>query len=505
MSDRNASHSSQTPLLCPFTERRMVSTNHMTAGKKRTKAQKGKGIVMEQKSVEKMGAVPVKRLMFSMGLPMLLSMMLQALYNIVDSAFISNMAENGEAAVNALTLAFPLQMLIVAIGIGTGVGTNALAAKCLGRGDREQAGKVAGNAQFLALVIYIVFLLFGIFGVRLYIGTQTSNPLIDDMAVDYLTICCVLSPGVVFFAAYEKLLQATGHSLYSTIAQIAGAATNIALDPIMIYGLLGCPELGAKGAAYATVIGQCVSWLLGWVFHLKVNKALSNRLHYFKPSASVIKGIYAIGLPAIIAQALMSVMTYGLNIILGTVSEAMVTAYGLYYKIQQFILFAAFGLRDAITPIVSFAHGMKSKQRIHEGIKYGLIYTLIIMLAGTVIVEVLAGSLAKIFGLSGETELLCISAMRIISVSFVFAGVNIALQGVFQALDGGLESLAVSLCRQLIFVLPVAWIFAQLASSFGWTWSVWITFLIAETATAVIACVLLGRVRRKTEALRTAS
>lgn len=386
---------------------------------------------MKQKSFEKMGTMPVKKLMLAMGLPMILSMMLQALYNIVDSAFISNMAENGEAAVNALTLAFPLQMLMVAIGIGTGVGTNALVSKSLGQGDKEKASKAAGNAQFLAMVIYIAFLLFGIFGVRFYIRTQTSNPLVYNMAVDYLTICCVMSPGVIFFAAYEKLLQSTGHSVYSTAAQIAGAVTNIVLDPVMIYGLLGCPALGAKGAAYATVAGQCVSWILGWIFHLKVNKELSNKIRYFKPSLSVIKGIYAIGLPAIIAQALMSVMTYGLNIILGIVSEAMVTAYGLYYKIQQFVLFAAFGLRDAITPIVSFAHGMKSKPRIYEGIRYGLLYTLFIMLLGTVLTELLAIPLSRVFDLSGETEMLFIGAMRIISVGFVFAGINIALQGVF--------------------------------------------------------------------------
>lgn len=322
------------------------------------------------------------------------------------------------------------------------------------------------------------------------------------MGVDYLTICCVLSPGIVFFSVYEKLLQACGHSVFSTIAQIAGAVTNMILDPIMIYGLFGCPEMGVKGAAYATVLGQCVSWILALIFHLKVNKDIVNKRRYFKPSAAVIKGIYAIGLPAIIAQALMSVMTYGLNIILGTVGENMVTAYGLYYKIQQFILFAAFGLRDAITPIVSFSHGMGSRARIRDGIKYGLFYTFVIMLIGTVVVEAFAGPLAKVFGLSGETEMLCISAMRTISLSFIFAGANIALQGVFQALDGGLESLLVSLCRQLIFVLPVAWGFAQIVrKSSGASWIIWMTFPIAEIITAIIACLLMRRINKKVEAL----
>lgn len=446
----------------------------------------------------KMGLVPVPKLMMAMGIPMILSMILQAVYNIVDSAFVSNMTNNGESALNALTLAFPLQMLMVAISIGTGVGTNALLAKSLGQNDKEKASKVSGNAVFLAIVIYIIFLVFGLFGVKLYITSQTSNKLVYDMAVNYLKICCIASIGIVFFSIYEKLLQATGHSMYSTIAQIAGAVTNIILDPIMIYGLIGCPEFGVEGAAYATVIGQCVSFILALIFHLKVNNDISNNLKYVKPSAKIIKQIYSIGLPAIIAQALMSVMTYGLNIILGTISEAMVTAYGLYYKIQQFILFAAFGLRDAITPIVSFSHGMKNKSRIRDGIKYGMIYTFVIMLLGTIVVEIFAVPFSRVFGLSGETQTLCISAMRIISISFIFAGTNIAFQGIFQALEGGIESLVVSLCRQFIFVLPVAWFFAQLIQkSPDSSWLVWSTFPIAEIISAVIAFLLMLRIYKK--------
>lgn len=458
---------------------------------------------MEQSpETSKMGSMPVPKLMLATGIPMILSMVLQAVYNIVDSAFVSNMAENGEAALNALTLAFPMQMLMVAIGIGTGVGTNVLLSKRLGQGNKEGASRVAGNGIFLALVIYVVFLLFGLFGVRFYISTQTTNPLIFDMAVFYLRVCCTISVGIVFFALYEKMLQAAGHSMYSTIAQIAGAVTNIVLDPIMIYGWLGCPAFGVLGAAYATVIGQCVSFILALIFHLKVNTEISNRLRYLKPSGRIIREIYAIGLPAIIAQALMSVMTYGLNIILITISESMVTAYGLYYKIQQFILFAAFGLRDAITPIISFSHGMRNKARIREGIKYGMLYTLVIMLVGTVLVEVLAGPFSQVFGLSGETQALCISAMRIISISFVFAGANIAFQGVFQALDGGLESLILSLCRQLIFVLPVAWLFARLVSqSVAGSWLVWTTFPIAEIVSVLIACLLMRRINKRIAAL----
>ena len=445
-----------------------------------------------------MGTKPVNKLMLSMGIPMILSMMLQAVYNIVDSAFVSNMANNGEEALNALTLAFPVQMLMVAVGIGTGVGTNALLAKSLGQGDKEKASKASGNAVFLAIIIYIVFLVFGIFGVKAYIATQTSNPLIFQMAVDYLRICCVISVGIVFFSIYEKLLQATGRSVFSTIAQVAGAVINMILDPILIYGYFGFPEYGVKGAAYATVIGQIASFVLALSFHLKFNKEISNHIKYLKPSAWTIKRIYSIGLPAIIAQALMSVMTYGLNIIFGTIHESVVTAYGLYYKIQQFVLFAAFGLRDAITPIVSFNHGMRSKSRVKEGIKYGMGYTLVIMVLGMFVLEIFAGEFAKVFGLSGNTEALCIGAMRIVSISFVFAGMNIAFQGVFQALDSGIESLIISVLRQFVLVIPVAWAFSLIArQSVENIWLVWTTFPIAEGVSAIIACIFMARVNKR--------
>lgn len=445
-----------------------------------------------------MSETPVNKLMLSMGVPMIISMVLQALYNIVDSAFVSNMKENGEDALNALTLAFPVQMLMVAVSIGTGVGMNALLAKSLGQGDKERAAKIAGNAEFLAAVIYLLCLLFGIFGVKSYISSQTSNPLISQMAVNYLRICCTMSVGIVFFSIFEKLLQATGLSLYSTIAQISGAVINMILDPILIYGLFGIPKLGVEGAAYATIIGQAASFLIAMLFHLRKNTSVANGLKYMRPSLRIIGAIYSIGFPAIIAQALMSVMTYGLNIILGHVSESMVTAYGLYYKIQQFILFAAFGLRDAITPIVSFSHGMGSKERVRSGIKYGMMYTLIIMAVGLIALELFASPLARVFGLSGETQSLCISAIRIISISFIFAGMNIAFQGIFQALDSGPQSLVISVLRQFILVLPVAYGFSLLAKrSMDNAWTIWLTFIIAELVSAVISVIFMRGVNKK--------
>lgn len=447
---------------------------------------------------DKMRSMPIKKLILSMGIPMVLSMMLQAVYNIVDSAFVSNIQDTGELALNALTLAFPLQLLIVAIGIGTGVGCNALLSKSLGQGNIEKASKVAGNGMFLALIIYIIFLIFGIFGTDLYISSQTKNPIISKMAIDYLKVCCIASFGIIFFSIFEKLLQGTGHSMYSTIAQIVGAVINVILDPIMIYGYFGCPKFEVKGAAYATVIGQIASFILALIFHFKVNTNISNGLKYIKPSAIIIKQIYAIGLPAIISQALLSIMTYALNIILVSVDEALVTAYGLYYKIQQFILFAGFGLRDAITPIISFSHGMEDKKRIDDGIKFGMVYTIAIMSFGLILVEILAIPFSNVFGLSGVTQQYCISAMRIVSISFIFAGMNITYQGIFQALNGGIQSLIVSVCRQFIFVIPIAWIFSLIAKhSLDLSWLIWTTFIIAETISVIIAHILMKRLYNK--------
>lgn len=443
----------------------------------------------------KMAVMPVNKLMLNMGIPMIISMMLQAVYNIVDSAFVANMKDTGELALNALTLAFPVQMLMVAIGIGTGVGVNALLAKSMGQGDMEKASKTAGNGVFLMAVIYVVFLLFGLFGTKFYISTQTQNPIISEMATDYLKICCSWSFGILYFSLYEKVLQATGKSMYSTIAQITGAVINVILDPIMIYGWFGCPELGVKGAAYATVIGQIASALVGLFLHLKANKEIKNGFSYMRPSGRIIKGIYSIGFAAIIAQALMSIMTYLLNVIFVRIGENVVTAYGLYYKIQQFVLFAAFGLRDAITPIISFNHGMGSKDRVKDGVKYGLIYTLVIMFIGFIGLELFAAPFSGIFGLSGETKELCISAMRIISISYMFAGANVAFQGIFQALDSGFESLIISICRQFLFVIPVAYVFTKivLAGTCG-TWLVWMTFVIAEGLSVLVSILFMKKV-----------
>lgn len=450
----------------------------------------------------KMREMPVYKLMIQMGIPMILSMALQAVYNIVDSAFFGNMKEGSEAALNALTLVFPVQMLMVAIAIGTGVGTNALLARTLGQGDSKKAAMVAGNSLFLGLIIYVICFLFGIFGANAYISSQTANPEVLSMGTSYLKICCVLSFGIVFFSLFEKLLQATGRSLYSTIGQVAGAVINIILDPIMIYGIGPVPKMGVEGAAYATVIGQIASAVLLFVFHIKLNKEFEHGFKYMKPDGKIIKEIYAIGLPAIIAQALMSIMVYGMNLILKFDASAQ-TAYGLFYKVQQFVLFLAFGLRDAITPILAFAYGMRSKKRIQDGMKYGIIFTIGLMILGIFITEVFPGQFAALFN-AGSSREYFVGAMRIISISFLFAGINVAYQGIYQALDGGMESLVISLLRQMIIILPLAEIFSILVKNGQAGVSlIWWAFPITEFAACLLGCVFLRRIRKnKVESLQ---
>ena len=436
----------------------------------------------------KMREMSVNKLMVQMGIPMILSMALQAVYNIVDSAFVGNMRRGSEAALNALTLVFPVQMLMVAVGIGTGVGTNALLARTLGQGNEKKAAKVAGNSLFLGIIIYAICLLFGIFGVKAYISSQTVDPEVVSMGTSYLRICCIISFGIIFFSLFEKLLQATGRSLYSTIGQVVGAVINIILDPIMIYGIGPIPEMGVEGAAYATVIGQVVSAVL-------LNKEFEHNVKYMKPDGGIIREIYAIGLPAIIAQALMSIMVYAMNLIL-KFSPSAQTAYGLFYKVQQFVLFLAFGLRDAITPIIAFAYGMHSKKRVQDGIMYGLIYTIVLMIVGVAITEIFPGAFATLFN-AGQSREYFIGAMRIISVSFIFAGINVAYQGIYQALDGGIESLVISLLRQLIVILPLAGIFSTFVRNGQMGISlIWWAFPITELIACLVGYVFLKKIRK---------
>lgn len=456
---------------------------------------------MEKQTQNKMATEPIAPLMFRIGLPIVLSMMLQAAYNIVDSAYLSNMKEAGEEALAALGLSFPIQLLMIAVAVGTGVGTNALVARCLGQNDRDRASLAVGNATLMAILISIVFVIFGFVGVDAYVESQsaggTMDPVILAMAKDYLRINCCVPFGIVLFSVYEKALQATGRSLYSTIAQVVGAIVNIVLDPIMIYGWLGCPEMGVKGAAWATVIGQIASAVLAFWFHLKKNTELENKIGYLRPNFGIIRQIYAIGLPAIISQALLTVMTYGLNLILGAMPEVgqnAVTVYGLYCKIQQLVIFASVGMRDVITPVVSFNYGAHNRERVRQGIRWGLGYTVILMAVSLVVIEAFAGPLTGFFSLSGTTYQMCVDCIRIVSLGFVFAGLCVAFQGVFQALECGIESLVISLGRQVVFVLPTAWLLAKQVTGLENSSVVWWSFLIAEALTLAVTLLMYRRV-----------
>ncbi len=370
---------------------------------------------------------------------------------------------------------------------------------------RERSGRVSvcectaqfsekkGNGIFLSIVIYLVFLVFAFVGIRAYLLTQSKDEVVLSMAQDYLFICTALGMFSLLFSIFEKMLQSTGKTIYSTTAQVLGALTNIVMDPIMIYGLLGFPRLGVKGAAYATVLGQAVSFIIAIILQLTRNKEISIAFKYWKPSLHTIGGIYSIGVSAIIMQALMSFMTYGVNIIFGRVSASAVTAYGIFYKIQQFVYFAGFGLRDSITPLISYNYGKGSYKRAREGVKWGMIDTTVVMVIGVIILELFAHPLAQIFGLTKGTEHLCVLAMRIIATGFIFAGINIASQGVFQALMSGNSSLVVSFLRLLVIPLPLAYAFTFLKNESDVMW--W-AFPIGEAVAAVVAVLLLKRVYR---------
>lgn len=445
----------------------------------------------------KMAVEPIKKLFWKMGLPMIFSMVLQALYNVVDSIFIANIPEMGVYANEALTIAFPIQILIIAIGVGTGVGINALLSKSLGERNSEKVNTVAGNGIFLAFIIYAAFLLFGVFGVEWFIGLFTDNPLVLDMGISYLRICTCLSLGSVGYTIYERFLQSTGRTLQSTISQILGAVTNIVLDYIFIFPM----GFGVEGAAWATVIGQFISLFTAMIFHYTQNKEINGSTRYIRADIKIIKQVYKIGFSAALMQALLSVMMAGVNAILGTAdvdSAILVGAFGIYYKIQQIALFSAFGLSNTIITILSFNYGMMDKSRATQCIRYGILDTLLVTAVLAVVFEIAAKPLSMLFSLSGgSSEALvdvCASATRIGSIGFVFMGFSVAVQGVLQALGYATKPLILAVLRLIVFVFPIAYIFTLLPGVID---LVWWTFPIAEFLTFVFSCVFLKQAKAK--------
>lgn len=448
---------------------------------------------MESLKQNKMGTISVPKLIWRMGLPMIVSMVLQAVYNIVDTAFVINMGEDGTAGNLALTYAFPIQLLIIAVGVGTGVGINALLSKCLGEGNRERASRIAGNGIFLAVCIYLVFLLFGLFGARPFIAMQANgNAVVTEMGTEYLQICCCFSFGAVGFTIYERFLQATGRTGFSTISQITGAVLNIVLDYVFIFPC----GMGVAGAAWATVIGQTASLLAAMAFHYFANPEISGRIAYARPSARIIRDIYRIGVTAAVMQALLSVMMLGMNLILGTAqasAELLQGAFGIYYKIQQFALFAAFGISNTLISVVSFNYGMGNRERVRQGVKWGIIDSLIVAAVITVLFQALAQPLAAVFGMAGgnasqEVQNVCVTALHVATLGYVFMGLTVGIQGILQAFGYAWKPMILSLLRLAVFVFPIAYLFTLSENAVS---ALWWTFPIAELLTAAVAVIFL--------------
>ncbi len=442
----------------------------------------------------KLGVQPIKKLIRTLGIPMIVSMVLQAVYNIVDTAFVVNMPEYGQEGNLALTYAFPVQLVIIALGVGTGVGINSILSKYLGEKNGRSAGKIVGNGIFVSAVIYLFFLLFGIFFSESFISMQGSNAQAIEMGTNYLRICCCLSFGVIGFNLFERLLQSTGKTMYSTIAQIAGAVINIVLDYVFIFPC----HLSVEGAAYATVLGQIASFLLAAFFHFRKNRELKFRWSDIKPEGKFLKEIYRIGLPAILMQGLLSVMMLGMNLILGTSekdAELLQGSFGIYYKIQQMSLFACFGLSNTIITVASYNYGKRNASRVRETVKYGILDTMIVALILTVFFEIFARPIAALFGMasgesSSEITEVCVQAIRIASISYLFMGFNVAVQGCLQAFRKALSPVIISLLRLAVFIFPFAYLFTLSSSPTDFLW--W-TFPIGEVLTCFFSAAFLRK------------
>ena len=443
----------------------------------------------------KMGVKPVKGLIISMSLPMMISMLVQALYNIVDSVFVSRM---GESALTAVTVAFPMQSLMIAVSSGTGVGINAMLSTSLGAKDFDKSDAAANKGVFLAFCSYLVFLLLGLFAAEPFIATQSQTPEVISYGTAYLKIVTTLSIGLFFQMTFERLLQSTGLTFYSMITQTVGAVVNIILDPIMIFGLLGCPALGVAGAAYATVIGQTVAGALALIFNLKVNKEIHFSMdRVLKSDPATIWRIYSVGIPSILMMSIMSVMSFFMNKILKGFSETAVAVYGVYFRLQSFFFMPVFGMNNGIIPVLAYNYGAKKRSRIDEALKFGVILAVCIMTVGTIIFELFPDKLLDIFNADANMKSIGITALRIIAIHYPFAAVAISLGTVFQAFSKSIYSLIISVCRQLLILLPVAWALAYFTGNVN---NVWFSFLAAEGMSCVLSIIFFKLVYAETVA-----
>lgn len=437
----------------------------------------------------KMGVMPVNKLLLGMSVPMMFSMLVQALYNIVDSIFVSRISED---ALTAVSLAFPLQSLLIALAGGTCVGLNAVLSKALGEKNYEKVNKSATNAIFLMVLNIIVFFLIGLFAVKPFYLSQTQDAEIVTCGVQYLSIVLTCSFGIFFQFVFDKMLQSTGNTFYTMITQLVGALTNIILDPILIFGLLGFPKMGVIGAAVATVAGQIIAAIVSLIFNLTKNKEINMSFKGFKPDKDIIKQIYKVGVPSIIMQSIGSIMTYGLNQILIAFSTTATAVFGVYFKLQSFVFMPIFGLNNGMVPIVAYNYGAQKRSRLLKTVKLSVAYAVGIMMVGVLVFQLFPDKLFLLFDASDHMLEMGVPALRIISIHFPIAGVCIICGTLFQALGNAVYSMINSICRQIVVLLPAAYLLAQL----GNVNYVWWAFPIAELMSLLMTCIFLVRINK---------
>ena len=446
---------------------------------------------MSQLQENKMGVMPIKRLVLSMSLPMMISMLVQALYNVVDSYFVAKVSENALAAVG---MAFPYQNLMIAVAVGTGVGVNALLSRSLGAKDFDTANRTAENGVLLAVLSTLVFSIVGVVFAQPFFQAQSTDQDIVSKGVAYLRICAGLSFGLFLEIMFERLLQSTGRTFYTMITQGVGAIINIIMDPVLIFGIGPFPKMGVAGAAAATVMGQIVAAILALIFNITRNHEIQPSLKGFRPRASIIGRIYSVGIPTIVLNSISSVMTFGMNLILGAISTSTAVAvFNVYFKLQSFVFMPVFGLNNGMVPIVSYNFGARKRKRLTDTVRFCAILAVGIMLVGLVIIQLFPAPILGIFEASGEMLRIGVPALRIISLCFVFAGFNIICSSTFQALGNGVLSMIMSIGRQLVVLLPAAY----LLSLTGDVTAVWWAFPIAEIASLAMALLFLRRIFRE--------
>lgn len=445
---------------------------------------------MEQMKENKMGTMPVNRLLITMSLPMVVSMLVQALYNVVDSIFVAKINEN---ALTAVSLAFPIQSLMIAVAAGTCVGINAVLSRSLGEKDYEKVNKSACNGIILMALSYLLFLLIGLFATEAFYRSQTDDMEIIRFGVDYLSVICCCSFGIFAQFTFEKLLQSTGKTFYTMITQGVGAIVNIILDPILIFGYFGMPRMGVKGAAVATVIGQIIAGVLAYYFNSIKNEEVKINAKGLKLESAIVKQIYVIAIPSMIMQAIGSVMTYGMNRILISFTSTATAVFGVYFKLQSFVFMPIFGMNNGLVPILAYNYGAGKKERFMTAVKLGIMYAVIMMIIGLVVFNTIPATLLSLFDASETMIEIGVPALRTISISYLFAGFSIICLTVFQALGSAIYSMFVSIARQLVVLLPAAYLLS-LAGNVNYVW--W-AFPIAEIMSLCMTVFFLIRINRK--------